>query len=84
MAAVARLAATKLATMLDLAGRIAMAHRHVATGHSIIARQHNVIAKTHKLGTDASSAEELLVQFEKSQAIFEDDLARLLRERDSR
>jgi hypothetical protein len=66
----------------DLAKRIAIAHRHVASGRSVLTRQRSVITRKNGLGIDASSAEDLLVLFEKSQAIFEDDLERLLRERD--
>ena len=66
----------------DLAKRIAIAHRHVASGRSVLARQRSVITKKHGLGIDASGSEELLVVFEKSQAIFEDDWERLLREQD--
>jgi len=66
----------------DLAERIVIAYRHVASGRSVLARQRSVITKKNKLGIDVSGSEELLVVFEKSQAIFEDDLERLLREQD--
>jgi len=66
----------------DLAARIVIAYRHVASGRSVLARQRSVITKKNKLGIDVSGSEELLVVFEKSQAIFEDDLERLLREQD--
>ncbi|WP_157087947.1 hypothetical protein [Bradyrhizobium jicamae] len=49
-----------------------------------MARQRSVIAKENNLGLDVAGADQLLVQFEKSQAIFDADLERLLRERDSR
>ena len=68
----------------SLVERISMARRHVATGHSVIARQRDVIAKKRAFGADASGAEELLDQFEQSQAMFESDLARLLKERDGK
>jgi hypothetical protein len=66
----------------DLAARIVIAYRHVASGRSVLARQRSVITKKNKLSIDVSGSEELLVVFEKSQAIFEDDLERLLREQD--
>jgi hypothetical protein len=63
-----------------LAERILMARRHLETGQSVIERQRNVISKKRDFGLDSSGAEQLLVQFENSQAMFEDDLARLLKE----
>jgi hypothetical protein len=54
----------------SLAERILMARRHLETGQSVVERQRNVISKKRGLGLDNSSAEELLIQFEKSQAMF--------------
>ena len=65
-----------------LDARISLARRHVRIGHSVIVRQRDVVSRIQSLGKDASSAEELLALFENSQLMFQDDLARLLRERD--
>ncbi|KRR14838.1 hypothetical protein CQ12_28650 [Bradyrhizobium jicamae] len=68
--------------MLDLAERIVMAQRHVETGQGVIVRQRNIVARKHGRGVDASGAEELLARFEQCQAIFENNLERLLLERE--
>jgi len=65
----------------SLAARIAAARHHVETGRAVIDRQRNVIAKKLGWDLDASAAQQLLVQFETSQAIFEEDLERLVRNR---
>jgi hypothetical protein len=64
----------------SLAARIAVARRHVETGRAVIDRQRNVISRKLGWGLDASVSQQLLVQFEISQAIFEGDLERLLRD----
>jgi len=68
----------------SLAARIAAARRHVETGRAIIDRQRNVIAKKLGWDLDASAAQQLLAQFETSQAIFEEDLERLVRNQNGR
>jgi len=68
----------------SFAARIAAARRHVETGRAIIDRQRNVIAKKLGWDLDASAAQQLLVQFETSQAIFEEDLERLVRNQNGR
>ena len=64
--------------MPGLVERIAMAQRHVAIGRDVIVRQRNVVAKKRDPGVDASFAQQLLARFEQSQAMFEDDLERLI------
>ena len=59
-----------------------MARRHVATGRAIIVRQRQTIQRRRNQRWDVSLSEELLLRFEQTQIIFEDDLERLLRERD--
>ncbi|KRR10767.1 hypothetical protein CQ12_39995 [Bradyrhizobium jicamae] len=61
----------------NLDNRIEQAKRRVEQGRRIIARQRKRIV-------DGSAAADLLETFEQSQTIFEEDLARLLRERDGR
>ena len=64
--------------MRNLDDQIASATRHVENGRRIVQRQRERIAS----GTAAPGAHELLRTFEQSQAIFEEDLARLIKERD--
>ena len=54
--------------------------RHVEDGRKIVDHQR----KRVEADTAAPGAAELLQQFEQTQAIFEEDLARLLKERDGR
>jgi hypothetical protein len=58
--------------------RIEQAMRHVLRGRQIVERQRN----RARSASPPPGAVELLAQFERSQAIFEDDLARYLEERD--
>ncbi|HZD92199.1 MAG TPA: hypothetical protein VE224_19050 [Pseudolabrys sp.] len=53
--------------------------RHVTCGRRIIAAQQKRIEQLRAQGKDTSRAQALLEQFERSQAIFEDDLWRLER-----
>jgi hypothetical protein len=64
--------------MRNLDELIAMATIHVERGQIIVERQRELIEQRPHL----DGALELLVTFERSQAVFEDDLARLIRERD--
>jgi hypothetical protein len=66
--------------MSDLDDRIALAVRHVAVGRDIVAKQEERIAK----GMAASGSLELLATFRQSLAIFEQDLAGLLKEQDGK
>lgn len=66
-----------LAPMQNLNELVAQAERHVEAGRKIIARHRKRISD----GTSAPGAAELLRLFEQTQAIFEEDLARLIRER---
>jgi hypothetical protein len=52
------------------------ARRHVRTGLQVVARQRDLIERLHWLKLNSASAERLLGEFERSQAIFEDDLQR--------
>jgi hypothetical protein len=62
---------------VPVAERLKLARRHVAKGRQIIERQ-QLIVRNGALNN--AEALELLVLFETTQAIFEDDLDRLLRE----
>jgi len=54
--------------------RLAQSARHVAEGKRIVARQRELVAKGKAAGHDTFNAERLLDQFERTLAIFEDDL----------
>jgi hypothetical protein len=56
------------------------ARRHVTRGQHIIDGQRILIGKQKALGRDTTRFEELLAAFERSQAIFEADLARIRQE----
>ena len=60
--------------------QIELAKLHVEAGRRIVQRQRQRIAS----GSVPPGAEELLRAFEQSQAIFEDDLARLIKDRDGK
>ncbi|WP_020508649.1 hypothetical protein [Bradyrhizobium sp. WSM2793] len=63
--------------MSNLAERLKLARRHVVKGRQIVERQQLVV----RSGTvNIAEAIKLLALFETTQAIFEDDLDRLLRE----
>jgi hypothetical protein len=57
--------------------RRALALRHVENGRLIVDRQRTLIARIKALGVNTDEAESLLKAFERSQTIFEDDLADL-------
>jgi hypothetical protein len=59
--------------------KLALARRHVADGLRIVARQQGIVDRFEAAGLDATSAQEALAGFERSQLIFEDDLAALLK-----
>jgi|tagenome__1003787_1003787.scaffolds.fasta_scaffold20872342_1 hypothetical protein len=63
--------------MRNLQDLIVVATRHVADGRRIVQWQRDLIAS----GTKLPGAINLLARFERSQAIFEDDLDRLLKKR---
>ena len=69
---------TDRALMLSLAERRAIAEGHVRDGRRIVARQKEIIALQQQQHRSTDLSEELLAQFERSQAIFESDLQRLL------
>jgi hypothetical protein len=57
--------------------RRAVAVRHVEGGRRIVDRQRALIARCKALGVNTDEAKNLLVAFERSQTIFEQDLADL-------
>jgi hypothetical protein len=61
--------------------RHTQAERHVADGLGVIDRQHALIARQKVLGLSTTQSEALLSVFERSQAMLEDDLQRLILER---
>lgn len=65
--------------MRDLSKLVEQATRHVEEGRRIVARQRKSIAA----GNDNPAAIKLLRQFERSQSIFEEHLARLQKEQDA-
>ena len=54
-----------------------MALRHVTTGRRIVAAQQRRIEQLRIDGRDAAASEVLLARYERSLAIFEDDLERM-------
>lgn len=65
--------------MTDLEAHIEMARRHVAEGRRIVKSQHQRMAE----GKAGQDGEDFLNTLEQSLAIFEDDLQRLLKEREA-
>ena len=57
--------------------QIALAREHVVKGRAIVARQRALIEQIRARRSDPSQAEDLLVRFEASLRIFEEDLERL-------
>jgi hypothetical protein len=53
------------------------AKRHVEDGQRVVDRQRTLIARQKVLGHDTQMSERLLAAFERSQVIFESDLARI-------
>jgi hypothetical protein len=60
-------------------GQTALAHAHVIKGRRIVARQRELITEIAARGGDCESAQDLLAAFERSLAIFEDDLAAIIK-----
>jgi len=60
--------------------KLAQAARHVAEGRRIVDRQRALVARLKEAGLDAFNAKDLLGQFERTLAVFEDDLRRFTRE----
>jgi hypothetical protein len=58
----------------------ALAQDHVTGAKSIVARQRALIAEIRARGRDSALAEDLLARFERSLAIFEDDLAEIVKQ----
>jgi hypothetical protein len=54
-----------------------LARRHVRDGRLIVDRQIMIVSRLRCLGANSAEAEELLWQFERSQAIFEEHLAEM-------
>jgi hypothetical protein len=59
--------------------KLEQAARHVRRGREIIQAQRLRILALQQAGVDATSAKDLLVQYERSQMIFEADLAEMQR-----
>jgi len=55
-----------------------IAQRHVAEGQRTIARQRALIHRYKEFGSDTKDAEELLAAFERSQVVFENEVARVI------
>jgi hypothetical protein len=66
-----------IAAMKTWTERRALALQHVISGRRIIERQRSAIAQRKAVGADTSESERLLENFEKTQMIFEQDLADL-------
>ena len=56
-----------------------MAAHHVRSGRLVVERQRALIRRGQEAGRNTDASEDLLALFERTQAIFEDDLARLRR-----
>ena len=57
--------------------RLALARRHVDAGHLIIVHQRQMVERHKAEGRDTKAAEELLAVLERTQKVFERDLAEL-------
>jgi hypothetical protein len=57
--------------------RRAFARRHVEWGRLVIARQRQYLKELKESGRDTEAAEKLLLVFERTQKVFEHDLAAL-------
>jgi hypothetical protein len=68
---------------VSVESKLAQATPHVVEGRRIVARQRALIAKERAAGQD-TAAEEVLVQFEKSLAIFEADLLAIQKAKDAK
>jgi len=60
---------------------LALARRHVQDGKCIVAAQKKIISEIKACGGDARGAEDLLDTFRRTQAIFEDHLGRLAKDK---
>jgi hypothetical protein len=56
------------------------ARDHVRSGKTVLQAQGDLIAKRKASGVNTAHSEDLLNAFERTQAIFEDDLERIVRE----
>jgi hypothetical protein len=56
------------------------ARHHVRSGRTVINAQLDLIARRKAAGVNTGRSEDLLNAFERTQAIFEDDLERIVRE----
>jgi hypothetical protein len=61
--------------------RTALAEEHVTRARHIVERQRNTIGEIRARGGDCAQAEDLLSVFEQSLAIFEDDLAGIVKKK---
>jgi hypothetical protein len=61
--------------------RHATAQHHVTVGRSAIDRQRSIVAGQRAVRLSTQASEDLLAAFERSQEIFEGNLARILQER---
>ena len=59
--------------------RINIARRHVENGRTVIDQQRALIAEKKARGLNTNVSEQLLATFERTQAIFEDDLATFIK-----
>jgi hypothetical protein len=78
------LAIMKVPALMDMdtwEKRHAVAERHVTDGRKAIDHQRSIIARQKALRVNTEASEALLAAFERSQEIFEGNLARLLQER---
>jgi hypothetical protein len=57
----------------------ALAERHVTRGREIVSEQRKIIKRLRAINANTTQATELLEAFERSQMIFEDDLAEIKR-----
>jgi hypothetical protein len=67
--------------MSQISDRLILARRHVARGRQIVERQQRLVREAR---VNTAEAIKLLALFEATQAIFEDDLDRLLGEESGR
>ena len=61
--------------------RRALARRHVEWGRPVIVRQRRYLKEPKESGRDTEAAEKVLLVFERTQKVFEHDLAALEKQR---
>lgn len=67
--------------MESYAERLAKAERHVTEGRATVERQRELVREQAERGLSTKASQQVLDQFERTQTIFEEDMARLVARR---